>query len=180
MQIDADKWSKRMTEQITKADLMDRIADAFEALEMVLARLDDATMARPDATSGWAIKDHLFHLAAWEQGVARLLAGRSRFEGMGVTREEWAARTMDEVNDLVYQRNRDSTPGQALTAFRAAHQEMLDALAPLGNADLQRPYTDFDPQATQWAERPIVGWIIGDTFEHYEEHLGYIQSLLAS
>jgi hypothetical protein len=168
-----------MTEQIGKTELMDRIAGGYEAFERVLRGLDETRLSRPGPDGGWAIKDHLFHLAAWERGVAWLLGGRSRTEGMGVTADEWRELTMDEVNDLVYSRSRERGAAEAPAAFRQAHQEMLDALAPLGDADLQRPYSDFDPAATRYADRPIVGWIIGDTYEHYEEHLGYIRALLA-
>ena len=55
---------------------------------------------------------------------------------------------------------------------------MLDALAPLSDEDLQRPYSDFDPAATQGADRPIIGWIVGDTYDHYDEHRGWIEELL--
>ena len=168
-----------MTEQISKTELMDRIAAGYEALEQAVAALDGLQISHP-GSGGWAVKDHLFHLAMWERGIAWLLGRRSRYEGMGVTPEEWQALTMDEVNDLVHQRNQERSAAEALAAFREAHQTMLDALAPLEDADLQRPYSDFDPAATRYADRPIVGWIIGDTYEHYEEHLGYIRSLLAA
>ncbi len=169
-----------MTDEMTKAALMERIGESWEALQRLLAPLDEARLSRPGPATGWAIKDHLFHLATWERGVAWLLSGRSRYEAMDVTREEWHSLDMDQVNDLLYQRNRERTAAEALTAFREAHAEMLDALAPLDDADLQRPYTDFDPAETQWAGQPIVGWIISDSFEHFDEHQGYLQALLAS
>ena len=169
-----------MTDKVSKTELLARIDDAYEAMEGALAGLDEATMARPDPSSGWAIKDHLFHLARWERGVAWLIAGRSRYEGMGITAEEWRALEMDQVNDLVYERNRERSAAEAHAAFREAHQAMLDALAPLADDDLLRPYADYDPTEGLFPDRPIAGWIIGDTFEHYEEHLGYIRSLLAA
>ena len=169
-----------MTEQISKTELMDRMAEGYEALERLLRGLDETQIGRPGPDGGWGIKDHLFHLAMWERGIAWLLGRRSRTEGMGVTPEEWQALTMDEVNDLVHQRNQERTATEALAAFREAHQAMLDALAPMSDADLQRPYSDFDPAATRYADRPIVGWIIGDTYEHYEEHLTYMRAILSS
>lgn len=169
-----------MTDQISKMELMERMAEGYEALERVLRGLDETQIGRPGPDEGWGIKDHLFHLAMWERGIAWLLGRRSRYEGMGVTPDEWRELTMDEVNDLVYSRNRERAAAEALATFREAHQEMLDALAPLGDADLQRPYSDFDPAATRYADRPIIGWIIGDTYEHYEEHLGYVRELLSS
>jgi hypothetical protein len=168
-----------MTEQMSKTELMDRMAAGYEALERVVAGLDGRQISHP-GPEGWAIKDHLFHLAAWERGIAWLLSGRLRTEGMEITAEEWYNLTMDQVNDLVYHRNRERTAAEALAAFREAHQAMLDALAPLSDADLQRPYADYGEGGGQSADRPIVGWIIGDTYDHFEEHLTYIQAILAA
>jgi hypothetical protein len=168
-----------MTEQISKTELMDRMAAGYEALERVVAGLDGRQISHP-GPEGWAIKDHLFHLAAWERGIARLLGRRSRTEGMEITPEEWYNLTMDQVNDLVYQRNRERTAAEALAAFREAHQEMLDALAQLDDADLQRPYRDYDSAATRRPDEPVIGWIVGDTYEHYEEHLTYMRAILSS
>lgn len=168
-----------MTDKASKTELMDRIAYAYEALERTLAGLDETQMARPDPTSGWTIKDHLFHLALWERGVAWLMTGRSRYEGMGITAQEWRDLEMDQGNDLVYKRHRERPPAEALTTFRDAHREMLEALAPLGDDDLLRPYADYDVAERLWPDRPILGWIAGDTYEHFAEHLGYIQAIPA-
>ena len=168
-----------MTDQISKTELMDRMAAGYEALEQTVVALDGLQLEHA-GPEGWAVKDHLFHLAAWERGIAWLLSGRPRTEVMEITPEEWYNLTMDQVNDLVYQRNRERTAAEALAAFREAHQAMLDALAPLGDADLQRPYADYGEGGGRSADQPIIGWIIGDTYDHYEEHLAYIQAVLAS
>ena len=169
-----------MTEQRSKTELMDRMAAGYEAMERAPGGLDEAALSRPGPDGGWAVKDHLFHLASWEQGIAWLLGRRSRFEGMGITPEEWRDLTMDQVNDLVHQRSQNRPAAEALTAFREGHREMLDALALLTDDDLQRPYAEYGDGGGRSADRPIIGWIIGDTYEHYEEHLGYIQALLAA
>ncbi len=166
-----------MAEQISKTELMDRIAASYEAVEHVVAGLDGLLLSRP-GPEGWAVKDHLLHLASGERGIAWLLSQRSRYEGMGVTAEEWQTHTMDEINHLIYQRTRNRDAAQALAALRAAHQELLDALAPLDDEELQRPYSDFEPGATRDAARPISGVIIGDTYRHFDDHLGYIRTLL--
>lgn len=168
-----------MTEQISKTELMDRMAAGYEALERVVAGLDGQQISH-SGPEGWAIKDHLFHLAAWERGIAWLLGGRSRTEGMEITAEEWYTLTMDQINDLVYQRNRERPAAEALASFREAHREMLDTLAPLSDADLQRPYEAYGEGGGRSADHPIIGWIIGDTYEHYEEHLTYLQAILTT
>lgn len=167
-----------MTNEMTKTTLMERIGESWEALQRLLAPLDEGRLSRPGPDGGWAVKDHLFHLATGERGIAWLLTGRSRYEPMGVTPEEWHGLEMDQVNELIYQRHRERPAAEALAALREAHAELLDALAPLGDTDLQRPYTDFDPTATRGADQPIIGWIVGDTYDHYDEHRGWIEAQL--
>lgn len=163
--------------EMTKTQLLERIQTGWEELMGVLVSLDDATKERVDPASGWAIGDHLFHLAAWEQGIAYLLTGRSRTAGMGITADQWRDLTMDQINDLVHEHGRGRPAAEAMATLRLAHDEMLNALAGLDDADLRRGYATFDAQS-QGNGRPIIGWIIGDTYDHYEEHLGYIRALL--
>lgn len=163
--------------QLSKAELLDRIESAWEELNVVIRGLDEAQLARVDDETGWSVADHLNHLAAWERGIAYVLAGRSRSEGMGVTQEQWSGLTMDEINNVVHSQGQARGPAGALADFRAAHVAMLDALEGLDDADLQRGYSSFDLQAKP-DDRPIIGWVIGDTYDHYAEHLGYIRASL--
>ena len=162
----------------SQVDLLDRIESAWEELNVVINGLDEAQLARVDDETGWSVADHLNHLAAWERGIAYVLTGRPRAEGMGVTQEQWVGLTMDEINDVIHDQGRQRGAAAAPANFRDAHAAMLDALEGLGDADLQRGYTTFDPQ-DEPDDRPIIGWIIGDTYDHYAEHLGYIRGSLS-
>ncbi len=164
--------------QLSKATLLDRIESAWEELNVVINGLDEAQLARVDVESGWSVADHLTHLAAWERGIAYVLTGRSRAEGMGITQAQWVDLTMHEVNDVIHEQGRRLGAVGALADFRAAHAAMLDALEGLDDADLQRGYTTFEPQ-DEPDDRPIIGWIIGDTYDHYAEHLGYFRGSLS-
>ena len=164
--------------QQSKTALLDRIESAWEELQVAISGLDEALLARVDDESGWSVADHLTHLAAWERGIAYVLTGRSRAEGMGITQALWVELTMDEVNDVIHEQGRRLGAARALADFRAAHAAMLDALEGLDDADLQRGYTTFEPQ-DEPDDRPIIGWIIGDTYDHYAEHLGYIRASLS-
>jgi hypothetical protein len=164
--------------EMSKTQLLERIQTGWEELMGVLVGLDDATKERVAPESGWTIGDHLFHLAAWEQGIAYLLTGRARTEGMGITAEQWRDLTMDQINDLVRERGQGRPAAEAMATLRMAHDEMLTALAGLDDADLQRGYSTFDHQSKE-NNRPIIGWIVGDTYDHYAEHLGYIRTMLA-
>jgi hypothetical protein len=145
----------------------------------VLVGLDEDAKSRVNPASGWAIKDHLLHLAAWERGISYLLTGRPRYEGMGLSAAQWHDLTMDEINTLLTDAGRGCSAAEAMAQIRMSHEEMVGALAALDDADLRRDYSAFDP-SEEPAGQPIIGWIIGNTYEHYQEHLGYIRETLAA
>lgn len=165
--------------QLTRLQLLARIEAGWEELQKALQGLDDESMTGVDPASGWAIKDHLIHLAAWEQGIAFVLTNRPRHVGMGLSAEQWGNLTMDEMNEAIYEGGHQRLAAESLANLREAHMEMLNALAELDDADLSRDYSEFD-RGAEYSGRPIVGWIIGDTYEHYREHLGYIRAALGS
>lgn len=168
-----------MTDDInfTKAELLDRIDTFWSELQTLVEGLDETTLTHAQGESGWSIADHLAHLAAWERGVAFLMSHRSRAEGMGISDSQWRELTMDEINDVVHQAWREKSGAEVMALSHSAHAVMLAALAELTVADLLRDYSDFDPSGSI-SGRPIIGWVVGNTFEHYREHLGYIRKSL--
>jgi hypothetical protein len=156
----------------TKQQLVQRINQSYQAFEEVLRPLTEEQLTRPDE-SGWAIKDHLAHIAAWELGVAELLAGGDRFAAMQV--DDPRGRPVDEINDQIYRKNAHLTPDQALDTMRAAHRRFMQVLETLSDDDLYKPYRAYLPEGQSGPEEPIINWITGDTFDHYEEHTEWIQ-----
>jgi uncharacterized protein (TIGR03083 family) len=165
--------------KLSKAELLERIHHSYSRLEETLHPLSENQLTRP-SPSGWAIKDHLSHLAAWELGVAELLQRRSRFAAMRVEEAVAQGKSEDEINDLIYRLYAQLSPAQAREKLREAHRQMLQALEGLSDDDLYRPYTAYLPQGSSGPEQPVMNWIVGDTFEHFDEHNGYIRDFLAS
>jgi uncharacterized damage-inducible protein DinB len=146
----------------------------------LLSGLDDAALSAPRGPDGWAVKDHLIHLAAWERGVAAMLARRDRWNAMGLTdaQAEQADNT-DDVNALIFQAGRARTAEEALAEFEAAHHAMLDALARLSDADLHLAYDYFVPGAQDPTAGPaIIDIINGNAWGHYAEHIEWIGDAL--
>src|SRR5207245_25524 len=75
---------------------------------------------------GWAVKDHLVHIAAWEHSLLALLEGADRRTAMGVGRE---AEDTDSINAAVWSLHRSKTPEQALAYFRETHSLLMKLLA---------------------------------------------------
>src|SRR2546423_6036122 len=80
------------------------------------------TLTGPD---GWAVKDHLVHIAAWEHSLIALLDGSDRRSAMGVGP---GVDETDSINAAVWSLHREKTPEQALAHFRQAHSLLMKLL----------------------------------------------------
>jgi hypothetical protein len=170
-----------------KAELVARIRRSRLALEETLTSLSAVQLAA-HGPAQWAIKDHLAHLAAWELGIAELLRRRPRFVAMGVAEAVAQDKSEEEINELIYSRHAGLAPAEALETFHAAHRQLLEALDALSDEDLFRPYAFYasenedapQPEAEDAPQAPVLNWIVGNTYEHFDEHNGYIRALLGN
>ena len=126
---------------------------------------------------GWAVKDHLAHIAAWEASLDALFDGSDRAAAMGVAESEGGT---DALNDQIWKRNRDRTPDEALAYFRSTHEALVKRLATLSDADLALSYNHYQPNDPRDPadDRPAVEWVAGNTWEHYAEHIQWISQLV--
>jgi hypothetical protein len=155
---------------VTKAELLRRIDASWKDLEQTLLSKPDEELSR-SVLDGWSVKDHLAHIAAWELSLVALLRGADRRAALGLPDGDIET---DEANAIVRQRYRELSPTEVRALLRGAHQEVLLALADMSDADLERPYSHYQP-ADEAVTNPVVGWINGNTHEHYQEHLGWLR-----
>jgi len=127
-------------------------------------------------SDGWAVKDHLVHIAAWELSLLGLLEGADRRSAMGVPD---ADEETDAINAAVWALHRGKTPEEARAYSRDTHAALMALLGRLSEADLERPYNHFQPNDPRDPSdnRPAVDWVAGNTWEHYAEHIGWINQL---
>ena len=125
---------------------------------------------------GWAVKDHLIHIAAWEHSLLALLDGGDRHEAMGVGRD---VDETDTINAAVWAMHRDKTPDEALDYFHQTHALLLKRLRTMSDADLQLPYNHYQPNEPRddSDNRPALDWVAGNTYDHYAEHIDWINQL---
>jgi len=79
----------------------------------------------------------------------------------------------DGLNAVLYERHRDRSVEEVLTDLRHTHDEVVVTLEQMRFADLQQPRYADDPQ-----RRAVLGWVIDNTYEHYQEHRLTIQTML--
>lgn len=162
---------------MNQQQLLAQIETSYQQLHQLLAQLTPVQMTTPFPETGWSIKDHLSHLRAWENGLLALLQHQPRHLAMGLSSFDSST---DDQNEIIYRQNQNRPLTDILHQFQATHQQLLTVLASLTDQDLHLPYTYYqstDPDEERNA--PIWHWIVGNTYEHYDEHISWIQAALA-
>ncbi len=167
-------------ERPTTDELLRRLHHAKSAVIHALHDYSVEQMTQLRDHAGWTIKDHLDHLAVWEEGIAALLEKQPRYEAMGVDRATVLSASEDELNAIMRERVASSTLDGTLAALRASHEHLRHTVENLSDDDLMRGYSYFQPNDPgEDSGKPIVAWIVGNSNEHYLEHLPWIQAIAA-
>ncbi len=156
-----------------KQDLIERIESEWLALMRTVEGLTPEQMSTPMA-GGWSAKDNLAHLAAWEQFLVHYhLQGKLPHQALDLDAESFEKLDETGINAIIYERNRLRSATDVLADARRSHALVLETLALMTFDDLMRPHFPDDPE-----DRPLVGWIIGNTYDHYREHRQNIERKL--
>lgn len=159
----------------TRENLLRQIDSSWNELQTWLASLTEAQLTHPTDAVGWTVKDHLLHITMWEQAGIALLEGGSKREAMEIAPETWAQGD-DPINAVVQERYRDMPLKEAMQFFQQIHERMLKKLDTMTEEQLLLPHRYYQPTSTE--DRPIMRWIIGDTIEHYREHLPWMKAIV--
>jgi hypothetical protein len=170
-----------MTEKpiTTKSELLAAIDENWINLKAVLDHLTEAQLTTIRDAAGWSAKDHVIHLTRWERSVVTFLQHQPRHLGLGVDEMLYLHASEDEVNAAIFEKTRGLALVDALRQFRENHQELLELLKPLSEADLHKHYRDFLPDEPGEGDGPLaIDFIVGDTSGHYASHQEWIEVLV--
>ncbi|MCB0212801.1 MAG: ClbS/DfsB family four-helix bundle protein [Anaerolineae bacterium] len=164
----------------TVSALLEKIQASRLALEALIEPLSETQLITPEAESGWSVKDQMAHIAIWEGGMDGLLHGRPRFGTMGLDDEAVATHDMDSLNDILIERSRKQSLAEVRRFFKEAHQQLVATLSQLSDEDLLKSYGHYQPdQIGEFTRKPIINWIVANTYDHYAEHYVIIEKLYA-
>lgn len=138
--------------------LVARVERSWAEFRAALDGLDDQQLTAP-GPDDWSVKDHLVHVARWEQYLLATLEGRDGLQALGI---DGGSREADVQNAVLHERDAGRTPAEVRLLVAETHDALVTRLRALGPAELQR----------------FAQVIEGNTWEHYEEHRTWIGSLL--
>lgn len=162
---------------VTTEEIISRMEYGWSRLHAYLKTLTEDQITRPTDAGGWTVKDHLMHLAVWEDGVEALFNHQNRYERMGLDKAAWESEGFDLKNDIIQKQHRTKSLMEVLEAFEKIHQRLIATIRSLTDADLMRPYKFYAADSTN--ELPVFGSVVGNTYGHYAEHLPWIAGIIA-
>lgn len=161
----------------TTAELLSRVDEAWNALERTIGHLTPAQLGDVRDPAGWAVKDHLMHVAAWEDAFVARLAGRPTHEALGVDKSVLSG-DEDAENAAIFALHRHRAIPEVLDALRASHRAARGRLAALADRAVSGPVAGVLPPGAESDGSPAAAWIGGNTWEHYDAHHGWIRALV--
>lgn len=121
---------------------------------------------------GWTIKDHLAHLTHWEQWLLRHhIVGEPPQDILKLDSVMMEDFDVDRANEIVLQQSRAHSLAKVLDNFHQTHAEVVATLRQMPFDKLLQPRYADDPE-----QRPLLNWVAGDTYEHYQEHSAALPS----
>ena len=162
-----------MTEQVTKASILQELSASYTALVELLESLNEKYYVSEDVIPGWSIKDILAHINSWHHRLLSLLNAAVRNAGPSLSGPD-NIEELDKLNAQFYQENKFLPFDVVLADFHTSYQHIFDITQAMPEEDL------INPHRFAWAHsQPLWQSIAGDTYEHYQEHLIQVQEWLA-
>ena len=157
----------------SKEELMSEIEREWSALMDVVGQLPPEQMLTPDE-GGWSPKDNLAHITEW----LNILLGyyfdhRAPHEVVGVDPEVTENWDYQQMNDIMFKRNRPQPIEQVLSELKDMYAKVYARLESTTFDELMKPIFENDS-----TERPLINGVIGNTSEHFSEHRETIEKVL--
>jgi len=167
-------------DKITTSELLAQFDEKWADIQAFIAALTPGQYTSPTDAAGWSVQDHLLHLAEWEAGVVALLNHQDRAAAMGLSPEQWTSGDYDAMNEVLRRNARQygASPETVQARLNDVHQQLRQQITALSDADLEKPYNAWFPEPDR--DHPIRNTIIGNTIEHYPEHIPWMQAIIDS
>ena len=154
-----------MAEQkhISKGALLSLMSNGYATFDALLNGLNEEDLlTTPGVNGSWSIKDNIAHLTWWQQRVLTTLQ-QVRDSGGADPIDPMNGLSEDEINERVYQENKDRPLQAVWDDFRAVSPALIKHVETLTEEQINNPLTST-------RKYPLFGWILGNTFGHYHEH----------
>jgi hypothetical protein len=157
-----------MTTHEAAATALVRFDHAWSELDKLTRGLTERQLTEVRDPAGWSAKDHLMHVAVWEQALLAKLDGRPRHHALGLDSSTEGSEDWDGLNAMIFAATRQRPLGEVLDAVRGTHLATRACLAAIASG--------AGEAAT--AEGFVVE--VPGYADHYDQHRGWIIDLVGA
>jgi hypothetical protein len=169
-----------MTVHSKHVQLFEAMDASYRRFNAFLDTLTEQQLSVPTDRAGWTGKDHIAHLTVWAGSMLAVLDKQPRWEAMGISFDVWKTivHTYDEINAELQKQHRDEPLSQVRIEFEDTHRRVVERVKSMTPEELDLPYSHYQPKATDETD-PVYLYIQGNTADHYDEHLAYIEGVVS-
>lgn len=150
----------------TAATILARYEGSWAALDKTIEALGEQELTTIRDPAGWSAKDHLSHLAAWDEALLAKLDGRPRHVVLGIDEALDRSEDYDAMNAAIFAATRGRSLKEAVDAVRATQAATRTHLSALARGGAATGDTEgFLADAPGYAD-------------HYDQHHGWIRELV--
>lgn len=163
----------------SKEKLLQEMQAGWERLQAFVAGYSDEQLSGPTDAAGWTAKDHLIHLALWEGSMLAVMDQAPRWEYMQVPKQVWSTLDTgyDQVNAHIQQKHKSLSLVAVREQLANRHAAVVARVQSMPAEALQLPYVHYQPLAVD-ETAPLILYLSGNTFDHYDEHIPWMRSLI--
>jgi Mycothiol maleylpyruvate isomerase N-terminal domain len=149
----------------TAATILPKFEHAWSDLDRTIKSLSERELTEIRDPAGWAVKDHLMHLATWDRALLAALDGRPRHQALGLDASTDGSEDWDALNAAIFAATRDRPVPDVLDAARATQAVTRQHLMTLASGGV--------PAGAEGFLNDAPGYI-----DHYHQHHGWIRELI--
>lgn len=146
---------------ISKQAFLGLMHTRYAPFDEFLQHLEQDLLTTPGVNDDWSVKDHLAHLAFWENQTLTTLQYIREHGEEPVDQLEGLSE--DDINERISQESKDRSLQEVWDTFHMASAALVTYVETLTEEQINRPLTSKRNHAL-WA------WVIGQTFGHYIDH----------
>jgi hypothetical protein len=142
----------------TAAETLAQFDRMWAELDATVNGLSEQALTEVHDPAGWSAKDHLMHVAQWEQALLAKVDGRPRHEALGIDAATDRTGDDDTINAAIFAATRHRPLKEVLGTLRETHAATRARLV---------------AAVTLLSEVPGYA-------DHYAQHRGWISELVTS
>lgn len=162
--------------------LLTKIEEGWQRLQVFIDSYSKEQLTKPTDAAGWTAKDHLMHLAVWQGSMVDVMDKKPRQVYMQVPEDIWATLatgSYDEVNAHIQQQHKNLSLAEVRLELETRNRAFVNRIKALPAEDLNKPYINFNPQARN-ERSPLIDYLSGNSYDHYDEHIPWMRTIMES